>query len=559
VSSQRVSIDVHLDGIAHVLRDKRLAVPPFQRSYSWRTPEVETFWLDLRSAQLKPEPEYFLGTIVLTPGGDGRMTIIDGQQRLATTTLLLAAIRDAFSDAGDGERAKVLQNDYIAPRSLRSSELEPKLVLNEDDDDFYIEAVVQRAGVAPSQTSHERLLAAYVFLRKAVQDDVDSAKDHWDELLYKWTNFLDNSAQVIVVTSDSEADSFLIFETLNDRGLALTVADLLKNYLFSLARDEIKTVQRYWSAALSALDVAPEETFTTFLRHYWSSLHGATRERELYREIRRFIRSKAAAVEFAERLEEAGAHYAALLDPGDEIWARVGVGASEAVAALSQLGLEQNRPLLLAAMDHFEESELRRLLRALLAWSVRGVIVGGIGGGTTERYYSDAATQIRAGKVRDTEGVISVLSPIVPADDVFRSAFARASVPRSQVARYLLTALERKAKGRRHPSLLTATDRRGYTVEPVVPPSASPEEWPAFGEDAAMWAKRLGNLALLRRDGPRLIRKNWADRKALVWLSKAEINAPITAAKEWTPEAVRERQEQFAVLAVEIWPLTVGD
>jgi hypothetical protein len=559
VHSRGVSIRVDLDGIGHVLRDLRLAVPPFQRSYSWRRPEFETFWLDLRAAQLKPDPEYFLGTIVLTPRDEGRITIIDGQQRLATTTLLLAAIRDAFSTAGDEERAAVLQNDYIAPRSLRTSKFEPRLILNEDDHDFFAKAIIERSNILPSQTSHERLLAAYKFLREAVQADVASAKGHWDEVLYRWTSFLDNSARVIVVTSDSEADSFLIFETLNDRGLALSVADLLKNYLFSLAGDEIKIVQRYWSAALSALDVAPEETFTTFLRHYWSSLHGATRERELYREIRRFIRSKAAAVEFAERLEDAAANYAALLDSEDEIWVDVGAGASEAVAALAQLGLEQNRPLLLAAMDHFEKSELRRLLRALLAWSVRGVIVGGIGGGTTERYYADAATEIRAGKVRSTKGVLRVLAPIVPTDDAFRSAFARVSVPRSQVARYLLTALERKARGLRHPSLITTSNRRVYTVEPIVPPSASFDEWSAFGEDPTAWAKRLGNLALLRRDDPRLIRKSWKQRRTIARDSGIEVNTAIAVAKEWTPDAIRKRQELFAALVSEIWPLNVSD
>jgi hypothetical protein len=553
---RKVSIDVDLDGIGHLLRDLSLAVPPFQRSYSWGNAQVETFWLDLRSAQVRPDPEYFLGTIVLAPGIDGRMTVIDGQQRLATATILLAAIRDAFADAQDAERARVVQNDYLSTRSLRTSESEPRLLLNEDDHPFFVECVVNgNLDAEQRRPSHVRIANAYAYLRSVVERDVAEATGKWDELLFRWTSFLETGAQIIVVKTQSEADSFLIFETLNDRGVALSVADLLKNYLFSLSRSDLPAVQQRWAEAVTALDLAPEETFTTFLRHYWSSLHGATRERDLYREIRRFIRSGAAALEFVEQLEAAAAEYAALLDAESEIWHEVGAGSAEAIAALDQLALEQNRPLLLAAMDHFDNDELRRLLRSLLSWSVRGVIAGGIGGGTAERYYADAAVRIRSGKAPSTEAVRAVLTPIMVSDEEFHSSFARASVPRAQVARYLLAALERRVANKRHPALLTASERRSLTVEPILPPSAAPDEWPAFGDDASSFARRLGNLALLRRDGPRLMRKTWPQRRRVLHESGFRVNAMPASAKEWTPLAIRKRQEEFAALALDIWPL----
>src|SRR5438067_2488201 len=113
-------IDTDLEGIGHVLRDRTLTVPRYQRSYSWFLEQVEAFWWDLRSAFTADPPEYFLGTIVLTSQPDNRATIIDGQQRLATAAMLFTAIRDEFVRRGDEYRAAVIERDYVASRELKS-------------------------------------------------------------------------------------------------------------------------------------------------------------------------------------------------------------------------------------------------------------------------------------------------------------------------------------------------------------------------------------------------------------------------------------------------------
>jgi uncharacterized protein with ParB-like and HNH nuclease domain len=133
----RLRIDTEVEGIGRVLRDRPLAVPKYQRSYAWDKEHVEAFWSDLRAAMRGADREYFLGSIVLTPGPDARMVVIDGQQRLATTTMLLAAIRNYFLELGDEDRATVMERDYIASRSLRTAELEPRLQLNSDDSNFF--------------------------------------------------------------------------------------------------------------------------------------------------------------------------------------------------------------------------------------------------------------------------------------------------------------------------------------------------------------------------------------------------------------------------------------
>ena len=92
------------DTLAHVLRDQPLRVPIYQRSYSWTPEQVGQFWSDLKAAMSVPDPEYFVGTFVLSSSTDQRLTIIDGQQRLATTAILIAAMRNFLVEVKDKTR-----------------------------------------------------------------------------------------------------------------------------------------------------------------------------------------------------------------------------------------------------------------------------------------------------------------------------------------------------------------------------------------------------------------------------------------------------------------------
>jgi uncharacterized protein with ParB-like and HNH nuclease domain len=131
------SINFDLPGIAELIATRELRVPVFQRSYSWRRDEqVADFWSDLLRA-FGGNGEYFLGTIVLAAeGDDSKRTVIDGQQRLATASLLLAAIRDELRARGNS-KFEIVERDYLAKETLESEGKEPRLILNTDDDPFF--------------------------------------------------------------------------------------------------------------------------------------------------------------------------------------------------------------------------------------------------------------------------------------------------------------------------------------------------------------------------------------------------------------------------------------
>ncbi len=549
-----------LEPIAHLLQDRQLAVPIYQRSYSWTREEVDEFWEDVRTALQQPNPEYFLGTIVLSREGvEGRSTIIDGQQRLATTAILLAGIRDEFHRRGDGTRAQIVQQSLVSA-DLRSGENLPRLQLNSEDDAYFRKVVIDGDDVGTVERSHpsNALIAdALKTLRRKIQEVADSIGSEWANLLLNWHEFLGERVLVVAVEVPTEADAFLIFETLNDRGADLTIADLLKNYLFGRAGHRLDIVRDGWLLSLGALEMSAEnETFITFLRHYWSSRYGATRERELYKSIKERVTNESQAVDFIEELKREARLYAALLNTEHEFWSTVGTGTKQDVETVLRLNLEQIRPLFLAVMKHFPEPELKKVLRSAVSWAVRGLIVGGIGGGTYEKRYCEAAVKIREGDIKTDEELFAELSAIIPSDSQFKSAFSEARVNKSTLARYYLSALERGERNEEEPELVPNQDEEQLNLEHVLPKSPTDEEWPQFSADEKKdFTNRLGNMVLLRKGtNGRIGNKPFTVKKPILTASGLQLTAQAGGEEDWTPSTVKNRQEHLADLAVRVWP-----
>jgi len=94
-------LDVRLDGIGHVLADRIIAVLPCQRPYSWTDEQITDLLRDLSDAIRDKDTEYFLETIVLTKNTDGAHFVIDGQQRLATVSIIICP---ELLSSGRGQR-----------------------------------------------------------------------------------------------------------------------------------------------------------------------------------------------------------------------------------------------------------------------------------------------------------------------------------------------------------------------------------------------------------------------------------------------------------------------
>src|SRR5579859_4982026 len=167
-------IKIQLDGIAHILSDNHLSVSRYQRSYAWEEKHVTDLFKDIATAIQQNENEYFLGPIVITGDSKECLEVVDGQQRLATTTILLGAIRDYFYTSGDKERANHITTHYLMDSDLWTQEIVPRLRLNEIDHNFFCKRVLTvpddpSRNSLPDRDSHHRIREAAVLARQHVK------------------------------------------------------------------------------------------------------------------------------------------------------------------------------------------------------------------------------------------------------------------------------------------------------------------------------------------------------------------------------------------------------
>jgi Protein of unknown function (DUF1524)/Protein of unknown function DUF262 len=477
--------------------------------------------------------------------------------------VFLSVVRDIWEERGEKKRADDVQKTYLSTFDRRTKEDEPRLILNAEDDPYFRVAIVGGENPDTDRPSHDRIADAYNVLRGRLSADLEKFGKKADDRLLEWVDFIEETAAVITVRVPTEADAFVIFETLNTRGADLTIGDLLKNYLFMRAGKRLETVKASWVSTLTALDVSAEnEEFVTFLRHHWSSKYGAVRERDLYRSIRDHITTSTQAVDYANEMVEAAKHYAALNSPSDDYWSGKGFTTTtrENVEILLRLELEQNRPLLLAVMRHFTNAEMRKTLHSTVNWSVRGLVVGGIGGGRTERAYCEAAVKVRAGKIKSAAELLKELGGIVPNDETFEDGFARARQTKSRISRYLLLALERSERGEKEPELVPNKNEDEVNLEHILPRNAKLKDWPSFAPDEVpVWTQRLGNHCLLKKSENGAIgNKPWKDKRPVLKASSLKLTASAAASGNWTKKAIESRQIKLAKLAVSTWPRTLN-
>jgi uncharacterized protein with ParB-like and HNH nuclease domain len=166
-------------GIGELLTGSRLIVPPNQRSYAWEERHITDFLQDINAALVDGAGDYFLGTVVLVQEGDALPLIADGQQRLATVSIILARIRDKFHEMNRVQRARGVDEAYLRKIDLGSESVVPQISLNDEDNEFFKSRILRSpadnddpADIGPTARSNRLLQRASdqiaVFFRRSL-------------------------------------------------------------------------------------------------------------------------------------------------------------------------------------------------------------------------------------------------------------------------------------------------------------------------------------------------------------------------------------------------------
>ena len=268
-------------------------IPVFQRVYSWDRMQCEQLWNDMMKADSGADG-HFTGTFIYRPetggahgGSDAaaecaEVSLIDGQQRLTTLTLMLVALRDAMRDAGDTVRASQIDEAYL---HCVADTL--KLVLS-DADAPTMAHLVDGAPAPGEDDLSQLLIEGYELFREKVEEpfvDVDAVIKGLDSL------------RVVAVELEEDDAPQQVFESLNAKGRPLSTIDLLRNVIMAKygATEQRRLFDMYWAPIDEAFHQfgAEQDIYLDAALHSWAEKHApsirASKRSELYQAFKAYL------------------------------------------------------------------------------------------------------------------------------------------------------------------------------------------------------------------------------------------------------------------------------
>lgn len=557
--------------VQQVLSTGYYRIPRFQRPYSWTEENLEEFWTD---TIVESGADYFIGAVIVVETGANRFDVVDGQQRLTTLTVLLAALRDAYDGQGSAKLARGLHAFVERP----NVESDDEYVLQTETSYPYFHEYIQKHGapdaVVELGTEEVRLKAAKDFCATKLQLVVDAIRtdprgkastvderveaalsDIRDRLL---------GLKLILVTVDNEDDAYTIFETLNSRGLNLTIADLLKNHLFRNLKKKnakVDTPRVKWEGILDEFDQSSASIDTdSFIHHQWLSNHDYVSGPKLFRSIKKEI-TKPLAGDYLDDLVSDAPRYRTILEPEYRDWTQGNRDIRDSLRALNTFAVNQPTPFVLAILRALDEKKINAKLakRALAAvenyYFIFTAVTGTSSSGGITKMFALHAREVSAAPDAQTaatsvDAMISKLK--IPSEDVFVASFVELgySTTASKQKRLVRYVLDRHYA---HHCSGAKPDFEQMTIEHLAP-EASVKTGGADAKDVA----NIGNLILVDEAlNNSLAHKSFSEKLPLLKAAKqAWIDPAVLEANAWGHKEISERAEAMARLAYRtIWKL----
>lgn len=561
-------------------------VPDYQRDYSWTTDEVETLWVDVINSY-KQSSDYFMGTVVLKKYSNSEdcFDIVDGQQRLATFSILFSVIASVgecfksnssiFSEVKrDTESEKIAKKieSIASGRLLEVSEPDNYFVkLNKNNDTCFQSIVRKRARVLLTEDelkvnkSDKRLIKTQKQFYKLIWNDLKGA-----DALEKLKNILVHivkKLKFITIEVETDYDAFLLFESLNSKGMDLSVADLVKNKILmrwnnSSQQESSDIILQSWDNMISNIEttrVSPVD----FLRVYWESIKNTnTTKKELYKYISRDVDScdLEELMGFSKDLLEQSEYlsdYAsrALVFPVSshkkEKYMKV-FGDINTLKYTTCLPLvmycQKNRPDLLDVIT-----------KVSLSFLFRWITIGSYSVGGAKKVFDQVIDNLREGKSNS-----SALLPFFShedkiGDEEFKLSLNHFKVKDNSIAKYIWSKYELDCNNNE-----SVPNYSEIHLEHILP--QHPEKWQEIGfvtpEGTTVkdWIYHIGNMTLLNKKQNQKEQNNIFTKKVVSYQGSVfEETRNISSLRDWKVDNITERADRLSDKACEIWPLNIDD
>ncbi|WP_261116908.1 DUF262 domain-containing protein [Streptococcus mitis] len=234
------TIEVNKQTVKELLgsgKNKKFAIPEYQRPYAWTTDQIQTLFDDLVEYTSGEEKDstYFLGTIVAYENDENEQEIIDGQQRITSLFLLLRALYSKLSSMSETLQSKnfmrqieaaMWEQDELTAEVDFEKVLIVSRVVGEEENNIFTNILVTGETEKGRKDTYSENYKLFVEL-------IEDYASKEPELFYWFIQNVLNRAILLPITADSQDTALTIFSTLNDRGLALSDADIFKAKIYN--------------------------------------------------------------------------------------------------------------------------------------------------------------------------------------------------------------------------------------------------------------------------------------------------------------------------------------
>lgn len=555
-------------GLGRFINESRFEVPSHQRDYSWIQDYVEEFARDIEEAIAANRETYFCGLMVFTSISPVTFRVLDGQQRLATTLMIFSAVRNWFATFSEYLEWRNQVHDFLGSRELGSLTIEPRLSLTAANNDAFRQYVIEAVPINEMVKALKEgkcndrsvtLVEAAIWVNRYIVKRAGdfSSPDEAKNFFLKMLKYIEDKVQIVRFVLSSDDAAYTIFETLNDRGLALSPLDLVKNYLFSHAekyrKGSLQEFEGRWTEMMTLLNSARADSF---LRAFWASRYGKPEGAKLYTAFKETHKTPDKIYQISLDMRRDAERYAALFSSTDPTWSVYSPKLRQSVDALGIIGLSQAHPIVLSALEKFAPREMERLLWLIECIAVRYQLIGRKRPGRVESLGGRVGKEIFEGRITTATQVFGVVRELYVPDEEFKLSFELAAETSSKKVRYLLAGIERESITRDNGTLSDELTPHNVTVEHIFPRSPT-TEWRAVASVDPAWdsalVSRLGNLCLLPGINQSLGNKPWADKAAVYARSRLNTTNKLQQYPAWGREQIVERQKHMAEYAVSAW------
>ena len=575
-------------------------VPPHQRAYAWNDEDIDDFIKDIKALANKRTTEnsyqHFFGGIVCvnhfvpeSPEGN-RYLVIDGQQRLATFSMVLALIvrelEQIAQQAGEQQsaHAKNIRSRYLEDQSVddQGQELnQPRLVLSKVDKDFFADLLRNPSPPRSIRASHRLLKRAWNKLHEGLIIDCSSTEVSLEDKRMNLLNLqtvITDGCHIIHIISNDQREAYRLFMTLNDRGKSLSAGDLLKSYTLELLEghdDSQENVEENWREILKVGDKKVE----AFLRVYLPSRTGERAGRlTLYDDFRDEIFSFDGSISQAESIEIRHEIHEMLHE--SITYNKLVKGAWPYEDSTTSMW-DQNRlkrlseilkhalcyPLLLAAKYCLPEDQFAEVVQILELFIFRYVVICKAHvGKLAETYYKHCKKIRRQAENYSVEDLRNDLKALIvedASDSLFRNNLVErltysGSAPVSRRILHFLSTLEdyrswydNGHQGRPRPTITSVFDIASLEVEHIYPQNAKAEN---INGELELLKHNLGNLSFWgEHDNKAASNADFSEKKAMYANSSVSLNRDLANLDTWNRQELEERRKQLVDMAVKIF------